>query len=112
MRKSIRRFAEIVSRTLPVLDPVYEFGSFQVSGNENVGNIRPFFQQFEYHGCDIVLGPGVDEIMDIQHIELPDETVGTVLCFETLEHVERPWVAMQEVYRVLKPGGMAVVSAP
>ena len=112
MRKSIRRFAGIVSQTLPISDPVYEFGSYQVLGDEEIANIRPFFEPFEYHGCDILMGPGVDEIMDIQDIDLDDETVGTVLCFETLEHVERPWVAMQEVYRVLKPGGMVVVSAP
>ena len=112
MRKAVRRFAEVVSQTLPIMEPIYEFGACQVPGSEKVADIRSLFKQREYYGCDIAEGAGVDRIMDIQDIHLPDETVGAVLCFETLEHVQHPWIAMQEVHRILKPGGMVVLSVP
>lgn len=31
---------------------------------------------------------------------------------QVLEHVERPWLAAEEIWRILKPGGYAVVNTP
>ena len=41
----------------------------------------------------------------------PDESVGTVLCLDTLEHVEYPRRAMEEIRRILKPDGLVVISS-
>jgi ubiquinone/menaquinone biosynthesis C-methylase UbiE len=30
---------------------------------------------------------------------------------DTIEHVEKPWLAMEEVHRVLKPGGVVVMTS-
>ena len=35
-----------------------------------------------------------------------------VFCMEVLEHTERPWDAANEIWRILKPGGIAVVTTP
>jgi ubiquinone/menaquinone biosynthesis C-methylase UbiE len=35
-----------------------------------------------------------------------------LLCCETLEHLERPEVALAEAFRILKPGGRALLSVP
>jgi SAM-dependent methyltransferase len=69
------------------------------------------FDVREYIGCDIQAGPGVDRIEDIHSLSLPDESVGTVVCFETLEHVADPIRAVQEMHRVLKPGGVLAISS-
>jgi ubiquinone/menaquinone biosynthesis C-methylase UbiE len=65
----------------------------------------------KYVGADMRNGPGVDIILDLHDINLPSKSVGTVLCLDTLEHVEYPHRAMEQNYRILKPGGMVVISS-
>jgi len=56
-------------------------------------------------------GPGVDKLLDLHDIDLPSESVGTILCFDTLEHVEYPHRALEQIHRILKPDGIAVISS-
>lgn len=41
-----------------------------------------------------------------------DDSVDTVLCTVVMEHLERPQDALDEMYRILKPGGHVILSAP
>jgi SAM-dependent methyltransferase len=111
MRKSIRRFAELVARTWELPGPIYEFGSYQVEGQEKMLDLRPLFPDTEYVGCDMREGPGVDKVLNLHAIDLPDNSVATVLSFDTLEHVEDPRLAMQEIHRILQPGGVVVITS-
>ncbi len=111
MRQNVKDFASIVSITLPTLEPIYEFGSFQVPEQIGFADLRPLFRNKEYIGCDMREGPGVDKILDLHAIDIPSESVGTVLCFDTLEHVEYPRKALEEIHRILKPNGIAVISS-
>ncbi|MEN3186776.1 MAG: methyltransferase domain-containing protein [Atribacterota bacterium] len=111
MREIIRQFVQVVAEVLPCPEPVYEFGSLQVPGQEGFADLRPFFSGKRYIGCDMRPGPGVDIILNLHHIDLPDAVAGTVLMVDTLEHVEFPWKAMDEVYRILRPGGFVVMSS-
>lgn len=111
LRKLIKQFVKIVSETLPISEPIFEFGSLQVPGQEGSADMRPLFPDKEYVGCDMRAGPGVDRILNLHNIELPSESVGTILILDTLEHVEDPRSALGEVYRVLKPDGIAVVTS-
>jgi len=56
-------------------------------------------------------GTGVDKVLDLHDIDVPSESVGTVLCLETLEHVEYPRKALEEIHRILRPDGIAVISS-
>ena len=111
MRESIKEFVKIVAETLPILEPVYEFGSLQVPGQEGIADLRPFFAGKKYVGCDMQEGPGVDRILNLHNIDLPSETVGTALILDTLEHVELVRKAIEEAYRILKPNGILVISS-
>ena len=111
MRESIKDLVGIVAETLPVCDPIYEFGAYQVEGQEGFANLRVFFPGKVYIGSDLRRGPGVDQILDLHCLGLAAESVNTVLMLETLEHVEYPHLAVQEAFRVLKPGGMLVISS-
>jgi SAM-dependent methyltransferase len=111
MRKSIKDFIQIVSSTLPISGPIYEFGAFQVETQEGFADLRPFFPNIRYIGADMREGPGVDIVLNLHDINLPDESVGTALCLETLEHVEYPHKAIKELHRVLIPDGMVVISS-
>ena len=111
MRESIKQFVELCAKTLPFFEPIYEFGSYQVPGQEGFSDLRPLFSGKEYVGADIREGPGVDVILDLHDISLPSESVGTVLMLDTLEHVEFPRKSVRNLYRILKRDGILVISS-
>src|SRR3989338_7828337 len=49
---------------------------------------------------------------DIQNLPFGDEELEGVLCLYVLEHVENPFKATSELFRVLKTGGKMFVSVP
>lgn len=59
------------------------------------------------------LEPSASEIqVDIQQINCPDDFIDTIVCHNVLEHVADDRKALSEIYRVLRPGGIALLSAP
>lgn len=44
--------------------------------------------------------------------QVPDARYDAVVSHQVLEHLPRPWEAVAEFHRVLRPGGVLVVSAP
>ena len=111
MRETIKDFVSILAATLPIHEPIYEFGSLQVAGQEGFADLRPLFPGLTYVGADMRPGPGVDRLLNLHHLDLPSSSVGTALCLDTLEHVEYPHRAMEEMHRVLIPEGIAVISS-
>ena len=112
MRDHNKAFCRLVAEIFDCPGPVYEFGSFQVAGQEDYANLRGFFPGRPYVGCDFREGPGVDRIEDVTRISLPDRSAGTVLALETFEHVFEVRRAFDEVFRVLRPGGVFVLTSP
>ena len=100
MRPSVKEMVEICIATLPLAEPVYEFGSYLV-----------IFAGKNFIGSDMREGPGVDVVLDLHNIDLPSESVGSVLLLDTVEHVEYVREAMDEVWRILKPGGILIMSS-
>ena len=49
---------------------------------------------------------------DLQDMPLADESLDAIICTEVLEHVTDPMLAVREMWRVLKPGGILLASAP
>ncbi len=112
MRPHNNAFCRIAAETFDCPGPVYEFGSFQVQGQEQYSNLREYFPGKNYTGCDFRQGPGVDRVEDVTAIRLPDCSAGTVLCIETFEHVFEVRKAFDEVFRILKPGGVFLLTSP
>jgi 2-polyprenyl-3-methyl-5-hydroxy-6-metoxy-1,4-benzoquinol methylase len=52
------------------------------------------------------------EVMDIQAIAHEDESFDTVISCETIEHVPNPQKAVQELSRILRPGGRLFLTTP
>lgn len=50
--------------------------------------------------------------MDITNIPYEDNSFGVILCSHVLEHIPDDRKAMRELYRVLKPGGWAILQVP
>jgi ubiquinone/menaquinone biosynthesis C-methylase UbiE/GNAT superfamily N-acetyltransferase len=59
------------------------------------------------HGHD-----AIDVIADAYNTTLPDEHADTVLCTMVLEHLEDPQRALDEMYRITKPGGYVIITVP
>jgi SAM-dependent methyltransferase len=112
MRDHNKAFCRLVAENLDCPGPVFEFGSYQVEGQEGYANLREMFAGRAYVGCDMRPGPGVDRVEDVTAIGLPDASAGTVLCIETFEHVFEVHRAFTEVFRLLQPGGVFVITTP
>jgi len=52
-----------------------------------------------------------DMVLDIENIDVSDNSVGTIICNHVLEHVNDS-LALKELYRILMPGGLLLVSVP
>jgi ubiquinone/menaquinone biosynthesis C-methylase UbiE len=50
--------------------------------------------------------------MDITDIKYPDHSFEVILCSHVLEHVPDDRKALREFYRVLSPGGWAMIQIP
>jgi SAM-dependent methyltransferase len=111
MRKPIWNYVKLAIETLPISEPVFEFGAYQVEEAPENCDLRPLLRGKQYIGCDMRAGPGVDRVLTLHHIELPDASVGTVFLMDTLEHVEYPHQALAEIHRILKPDGLVIMSS-
>jgi len=112
MKQLVREFVRTCSKMLPIPEPIYEFGSRQVPGQEGFADLRLFFPGKKYVGADIIPGPGVDVVLDLHSLDLAPQSVGTAICVETLEHTEKPWKVFEQLEKVLMPGGTLIISVP
>ena len=69
--------------------------------------------------ADDVMSANIDPKMSPTHIVEPDEPLpfaqgafDYVVSFNTLEHIYDPYAAMEEIFRVLKPSGLAIIAVP
>lgn len=89
---------------------VLEVGSFDVNGSPR----SEFADAVHYLGVDAQPGPGVDLVLDatcLTDVFGPNE-FDTVASFECLEHTVRPWLVVERMRHVLRPGGYLWVSTP
>lgn len=56
--------------------------------------------------------PLADQHFDVQNIPLPSDSIDVIICNHLLEHVENDRLAMQELHRVMKPGGWGIFLVP
>ncbi len=64
-----------------------------------------------YTTCDLE-SPLADVKTDICDLPFDDTSFDWILCNHVLEHIPNDTKAMQELYRVLKPGGIALLQVP
>jgi SAM-dependent methyltransferase len=90
---------------------------------------RVYFRHCEYYTQDFVkLSPvqiqkythtidedgygAVDFVSDILNIPVSDASFDVILCTEVIEHVPHPIEAIKEMSRILRPGGLLLITAP
>ena len=82
-----------------------------IGGGERT-RYKDIFSPDSFSCLDIYEGPGIDIVASADDIPLPDESKDSILSTQMLEHVKFPEQCVKEMYRVLKPGGYAVITAP
>lgn len=96
------------------IDPILQSiaGNVLVLGTGKV-NYRTMIPKASQVLCtDIQAGENVDLVADAHDLPFEDEAFDQVVAIEVLEHLKNPGQAVQEIARVLKPGGEIVVSIP
>ncbi|MCS6777283.1 MAG: class I SAM-dependent methyltransferase [Chloroherpetonaceae bacterium] len=98
-------------------------GSRVLDVGAGVAPYRPLFAHCEYRTTDACpLQPHqnrggqpygqIDYVCDVTAIPVPDASFDVVICTEVLEHVPEPIKAIQEFGRIVRPGGLLLLSAP
>ena len=93
---------------------------FTATEKKNVLHFAPeqeFYKRFkkqkniQYTTTDL-FSPLADVKADICNLPFEDNQYDVLFCNHVLEHIPDDTKAMQELYRVLKPGGMAILQIP
>ncbi|MBI4645749.1 MAG: class I SAM-dependent methyltransferase [Bacteroidia bacterium] len=78
---------------------------------------QPFLRRFkslknlEYITADLE-SPIADVKLNIKQIPFADNTFDVIICNHVLEHIDNELQALNELYRVLKKGGWAILQVP
>lgn len=108
-RQHIKSFLERVSK---------EYDSDQISvleiGPQDHFSAKDCFLKAKKCTFDIVSTHHPDIVGDItkKNPSLQDDEFDIVVCMDVLEHTLDPFGAMEEIYRVISPNGILLVSAP
>jgi len=135
------RLKEIVFGKLPSIENIFAFNrnererwiALEASGLPKGARVldvgagscphRPLFANCEYMAHDLApLEPGqlqgrrgyghLDVISRIDSLPLASASFDVVLCTEVLEHVPEPIRAVDEIARIIEPGGILLLTAP
>lgn len=74
--------------------------------------VIPYLSKVSYKIMDPVPDYHPDVVGDIHAMPFQDNSQEAIICMAVLEHVENPFKAASEMYRVLKPGGYCFVYVP
>jgi SAM-dependent methyltransferase len=108
MHYEAQDFLERVKKALPEHFKgrrVLEIGSYNVNGSA-----RGVFEDCMYTGCDWRPGPGVDVVSFAHLLTFDDASFDVVVSTECLEHDVHWRETMDAMIRMLKPGGLLVVT--
>jgi SAM-dependent methyltransferase len=105
--RALRDSSELFSAVAPWLTPDAKMLDLGCGPRDQA--VAAEHYSLRYVGVDYS-SPKADLLADAHSIPFADGTFDVVLSYAVLEHLYNPFVAMQEVARVLRPGG-AIVAA-
>ncbi len=108
MRTPIRDYVDYAKQKYSLAEPVID-----LCAGWEPNFYAPSFPGMKYLKQDQVQfdPPTIDYVCDVHTLEpIPDESVNTVLLLEALEHIREPGRVLDQVLRILKPGGYCVAT--
>ena len=104
--ESMQEMTEFAEKYTGPKSKVLDVGSYYVNGS-----YQTIFN--DYTGLDIIDGPNVDIVAKKPYKwDIKDNTFDVVISGQAFEHIEFPEKTMDEIARVLKPGGYCCIIAP
>ncbi len=103
----LNKNTDLLTRPIKVLHFAPEIVIYKQFKNKSAVNYTPcdyFSEGYDY--------PEDCVNIDITNIPFENESFDLILCAHVLEHVPDDGKAMSELYRVLKPGGAAILQVP
>lgn len=73
---------------------------------------KKYFVNCNYKTVDIDPKVNPDILADAHNLPISDNFADGVICTSVLEHVENPFRVVDEIYRILKPGGKCFIYVP
>jgi len=121
MEKIDYLFMEAASESFNLKPKFLELGS-RVIGNQKELSARNVFDiglngnkdyiGVDYIGVDYIDGEGVDKVCDVRRLPFEDQSFNTIIAMNLLEHVQQPWLALEEIKRVLSKEGVVILATP
>ncbi len=108
MREGVVNYEKYAIEHFPFEDPILD-----TCAGWEPNYYQPLFPGKRYIKQDIQEydPPCIDILCDICDMKLiPDNRIGLVLNFESLEHVTYPQRAIDEIHRVLRPNGLLILT--
>ncbi len=81
-------------------------------GSGEGGRYKGLFPSSEYLTMDTEAGEGVSLVGRAEKIPLGDSSIDSIVCTQVLEHLNKPFESVQEMYRILRTGGHVLITAP
>lgn len=92
---------------------ILDIGSFDKLGNYNYGVVLNE-DKWTYHGLDMKSGNNIDIVVEnpYEWKEIESESYDLIVTGQAFEHIEFFWLTLEEIKRVLKPGGLFFLIVP
>jgi SAM-dependent methyltransferase len=115
-RHANSQVAHYASETSPIILDIGCSSGFLLA------NLKTSFPKAYVMGADVVLGPllhlaktmpGTPLLhFDLTRCPFPDNSVDIAILLNVLEHIEDDTLAVRQLFRMLKPGGIAIIEVP
>lgn len=111
MREHLRAFLGSVSEAFPLDEPIYEFGHGPDVDALDGPVPQAAFPEKADRACREAEPGEVERLEDLARLPFPNGAARTVIAVHALEHVFEPHRAVEEMIRILAPGGILVLSS-
>jgi SAM-dependent methyltransferase len=105
---AVATFANVINSKLIEGDLLY----VGIAGDPPGGEYSNLFNKFNIKTFDADPIWRPDIIGDITKTNFEDNSWDVIVCVQVIEHVKNIWDIPQEMRRILKPGGMAIIDTP
>lgn len=82
-----------------------------ISPEANIQTALKRLSHIDYLSVDLE-NPIAMKRMDLTNLDIADNSMDVVICSHVLEHIPNDRQAISEIFRVLKPGGWAILQVP
>lgn len=93
------------------LREVIDLGS-AVRFHKQLEKYRYLFKENHYYALDLNFDQDLDIIADIQNLPVRSSRIEGIICKDVLYWLPEPLEAVEEMYRILKKGGLVFISVP